>query len=1572
MNSYRAIHAVLSRVRSCLPVSLLAGAAAAGVLLIGARTMAKPPAGKPVGGPPVQPPGRARMADILGDRSVNWNGAPVVDAGANQTVYMTGYERWTPAALPLAAWYDAADSNSLALVGGKVSQWHDKSGNSNHVSQAAEANRPTFGTAMIGGQDVVSFRVADKQALSAPNHASLNLDSTGGVNVFAIMQYYPFTNQNASANAPLSKGRPLSGDPSYGMSVSSNNNSIAYKVGSTSASGGIYTNQGILFSGISVTNSRSVYVNGALGATSTSGTFTNNNTDPLYLGRDRDSGRYANVDFGEILIVGGSLSVAERQKIEGYLAHKWGMATNLPAGHPYKSEAPRIYSATATLVGAVSDTDGNAMTTVWSRESGPAAVSFMNPTATNTDVSFTTNGVYTLRLTADDSVAQGFDEVVLTVEAEGTSPIATPTGLAATVVATNQIDLVWTDNSTNETDFVIQRSATSGSGFGFLASVGANVTSYADTSVGIGQAWYYRVMATNSEASSPPSPQASATITKLLAMVTLGNLSQTYSGSASPVTVTTAPTGLAVQVTYNGVGTPPINAGSYAVDATIDSATYEGGTNGTLVIAKSNPTVTAWPTAAAIIEGQSVGSATLTGGSGSVAGRFSYLDRNALLPVGSYAVNVVFEPADWVNYATVSGTVTVVASTNPAATWRSALYPPTWTPVDKDAEGRFLHDFSNAGYRKGETPIPMTPPGLTYDVTAAPYHADNTGSSDATAAIQAAIDAAGTAGGGIVYLPAGTYKIAPGASSYALSISKSGVVLRGAGTNLTYLCNTQTVMRGKSVIQVQPSSGDWHTPLAGTTILATADIGYPTRTISLASVGGLSVGDTIIVRADCTADFIADHGMTSFIADNGTTNIWTSSLDGPTICRRIIGIDVDAKTIVIDIPTRYYMKMSDNARIYKIDPLLEESGISDLSIGMIQNPTPGWGDEDYDVEGTGAYEVHGAHAIKFKHVGNSWIQRVATYRPAANTNDVHLVSNGIRLDESIHMTVRDTVIQKPQYEGGGGNGYGYIMSGSDNLVTECLANDCRHNYDFGSMRTTGNVIHKSEGRFSRLASDFHMHLSMGNMFDSMTINGDFLEAKYRPFGTLPHHGHTTTESVFWNTYGEGTGTAVDSAQWKWGYVIGTSGGRSGVTRGTANNTAPEDFLEGQGTGNTLSPQSLYLDQLSKRMQGVLVNAGADFTTATNAAVPIAGSVYTYGAGPVSQIWSQVTGPTASFADSSSPTTTVSLLEDGVYVLALTAWDAGKTNSATLTITVGSPVTVPVAPSAWHYIRGETETNTLPVGYYQSASSTVGTGGVTGSRDDRNAVFGFALPTLQAGATLDSATFNVEISAARDSTGGQYLPELHAYLLNTANPASTGTNFFYHGALDPSVNTKRVGTTSVIIPSGVTTQINYSAGQEVRSFSLTGDALTLLKSYYAGHVPTQSNVYFRFNMSVDPAINTFRRYNVNTSAGGSSLVLTSFGGSKPESYKLSVISAHGQPTPSGVTTNAAGTNIVARLSGSPDEIPGAARYVCTGWARTGSEPASGTGTNTSFTLTNDTTLVWQWQTNYWVNLQIKGE
>ena len=65
---------------------------------------------------------------------------------------------------------------------------------------------------------------------------------------------------------------------------------------------------------------------------------TTGNVEASSFSNDRNiGGRYANGDLGELLIYTVPLSDEEIDKVEGYLAHKFGKASLLPDGHPFKN-----------------------------------------------------------------------------------------------------------------------------------------------------------------------------------------------------------------------------------------------------------------------------------------------------------------------------------------------------------------------------------------------------------------------------------------------------------------------------------------------------------------------------------------------------------------------------------------------------------------------------------------------------------------------------------------------------------------------------------------------------------------------------------------------------------------------------------------------------------------------------------------------------------------------------------------------------------------------------------------------------------------------------------------------------------------------------------------------------------------------------------------------------------------------------------------------------------------------------------------------------------------------------------
>jgi hypothetical protein len=106
-----------------------------------------------------------------------------------------------------------------------------------------------------------------------------------------------------------------------------------------------------------------------------------------------------------------------------------------------------------------------------------------------------------------------FDNLVVYGEAapEPTTPPLAPAGLGATAVSSARIDLAWTDSSTDETGFKIERSSNGGSTWTQIATVGAGVTNYAATGLTASTAYQFRVRAYNAVGDSAYSNTASAT-----------------------------------------------------------------------------------------------------------------------------------------------------------------------------------------------------------------------------------------------------------------------------------------------------------------------------------------------------------------------------------------------------------------------------------------------------------------------------------------------------------------------------------------------------------------------------------------------------------------------------------------------------------------------------------------------------------------------------------------------------------------------------------------------------------------------------------------------------------------------------------------------------------------------------------------------------------------------------------------------------------------------------------------------------------------------------------------------------
>jgi hypothetical protein len=108
--------------------------------------------------------------------------------------------------------------------------------------------------------------------------------------------------------------------------------------------------------------------------------------------------------------------------------------------------------------------------------------------------------VYTYRIKAVKSADCSWESPAALAEVTTQAPPA-PTGLAATVVSTTEIDLSWTDNSGSETGYRLERCPGNGAAcdedaeFALLADLTADTTTYVDDAVCNGQDYSYRVRA---------------------------------------------------------------------------------------------------------------------------------------------------------------------------------------------------------------------------------------------------------------------------------------------------------------------------------------------------------------------------------------------------------------------------------------------------------------------------------------------------------------------------------------------------------------------------------------------------------------------------------------------------------------------------------------------------------------------------------------------------------------------------------------------------------------------------------------------------------------------------------------------------------------------------------------------------------------------------------------------------------------------------------------------------------------------------------------------------------------------
>jgi hypothetical protein len=263
-------------------------------------------------------------------------------AGTGPSAISTG--GWSPASVSPALWLDANDPATITASGGAVSTWADKSGNASDATQATSAQRPAYSATSFSGRPGITF---DGSNDSLPTLTNVMRNTTHGV-------YWAWQRVGAGtgdAYRPSIAGHPTTAGADRGALhyVKTNNLGASYpyfqapvNVNYDLGSGTAYAdNVGYVQSFQSNTTGWGVWRDGALEGTTNGIGTPDASINGYILGAQYNPARYSNIVMSEVVMV-ESTDTTTRQRIEGYLAWKWGLQTSLPAGHPYRNAAPTV------------------------------------------------------------------------------------------------------------------------------------------------------------------------------------------------------------------------------------------------------------------------------------------------------------------------------------------------------------------------------------------------------------------------------------------------------------------------------------------------------------------------------------------------------------------------------------------------------------------------------------------------------------------------------------------------------------------------------------------------------------------------------------------------------------------------------------------------------------------------------------------------------------------------------------------------------------------------------------------------------------------------------------------------------------------------------------------------------------------------------------------------------------------------------------------------------------------------------------------------------------------------------
>jgi hypothetical protein len=243
-----------------------------------------------------------------------------------------------------AVWLDGADRSTITIATG-VSEWRDKSGNGAHATQGTADNQPEYSSSSFFGLPGITFDGSND---------SLNISTTRMQNT-THGAYWVFIRRGAGSIGDTYKpdvGILTSGSTDRGALhyvKNSNNFGASYPYYDGPGTFSYDLSSGTAYNSTSAqvmafqsnTTGWGVWRNGILEGTTNGISAPNTNNLGFTLASQTNPNRKSNITLAEFILL-ETTDARLRQQIEGYLAWKWGLTTNLPASHPFRNRPPLI------------------------------------------------------------------------------------------------------------------------------------------------------------------------------------------------------------------------------------------------------------------------------------------------------------------------------------------------------------------------------------------------------------------------------------------------------------------------------------------------------------------------------------------------------------------------------------------------------------------------------------------------------------------------------------------------------------------------------------------------------------------------------------------------------------------------------------------------------------------------------------------------------------------------------------------------------------------------------------------------------------------------------------------------------------------------------------------------------------------------------------------------------------------------------------------------------------------------------------------------------------------------------